>query len=126
MQVTFESRGDFEKLKAWLDSVSKNSPDLALDQIAREGQRSLSSNTPRDTGKTAGGWTYKITSRKGKSEISWMNKANPGLTVNLAKLIDQGHGTGTGGYVRPQPYIERSMDSIWQTAGDKIAKELIK
>ena len=126
MNVTFESKGDFENLKAWLDGVSKNTPDAALRQIAKDGERSLASNTPRDTGKTASGWGSSIESKKGTSEISWTNNAHPGLNVNLAKLIDQGHGTGTGGYVPPKPYIQKSMDSVFNTAGDKIAKELIK
>lgn len=126
MNITFESKGDFEKLSAWLDSVSNNTPDSALRQIAKEGEQMLASNTPRDTGETATGWVAEITSKKSISEISWTNKAHPDLEVNLAKLIDQGYGTGTGGYVQPRPFIQKSMDSVWKTAGDKVAKELIK
>lgn len=126
MKVSFESKGDFEKLSAWLDGVANKDVSPALLQIAKEGQLSLSSNTPKDTGETAAGWTAEITTKGQESEVAWKNVAHPGLTVNLAKLIDQGHGTGTGGYVPPKPYIVSSMDSVWKTAGDKIVKELIE
>lgn len=126
MQVTFESKGDFNELEKWLRKVSNNPPSIALAQIAKEGTASLAANTPRDTGETAGGWQAEIRTKPGESEIAWVNTAHPGTNVNLAVIIDQGHGTGTGGYVPPKPYIKRSMDGIFSRAGDKIAEEMIK
>lgn len=124
MKVTFESKGDFEYLTAWLDNVAKSSPKRSLNQIADEGVQNLRANTPKDTGQTSLGWKANIISNKGISEVSWINAARPYLNVNLAVLLDRGYGTGTGGYVPPRPYIQRSMDSVWKTAGDRIAKEL--
>lgn len=126
MKVTFESKGDFDKTRAWLSRVANRTPIQPLRQIAREGEQALASNTPRDTGATASGWTSEITSSGSVSEVSWMNQAHPGASVNVAKIIDQGHGTGTGGYVPPRPYIKKSMESVWKSAGDRIAKELTK
>lgn len=124
MRITFESKGDFNKTRAWLSKVVNHAPVDTLRQIAREGEQTLSANTPRDTGETASGWMSEITSKGSNSEIAWMNKAHPEARVNIAKIIDQGHGTGTGGYVPPRPYIQRSMESVWKTASDRLAKEL--
>lgn len=124
MKVTFESKGDFDKTRAWLTRIANRTPVNALRQIAKDGENSLAANTPRDTGETASSWTSEITTKGSVSEISWMNTAHPGANVNIAKLIDQGHGTGTGGYVPPRPYIKKSMDQVWKKAGDRIAKEM--
>lgn len=126
MQVTFQSKGDFSNAEAWLKDISTRTPTMALNEIASEGQRSLSNNTPKDTGKTASGWEAVVETKDGITEVSWVNRAHPNLHVNIAKLIEQGHGTGTGGYVPPRPYIKQSMERIWQTAADRIAKELVK
>jgi len=124
MNVTFETKGDFDELTKWLDSVSKSNPTVALNQIAREGVRSLEANTPRDTGETAKSWTYDIESKNGVHEIAWKNTAHSNSQVSVAKLIDQGHGTKNGGYVPPRPYISKSMESVFKEAGNTIAKEL--
>lgn len=126
MEVTFDSKGDFNNIQEWLDKVSKSSPSAALVKIAREGKESLHANTPRDTGQTANGWEAVITSKKGDHEIAWVNNAHPEANVNVAVIIDQGHGTGTGGYVPPRPYIQRSMDGVFGDAAKIIEEELIK
>lgn len=126
VRVTFVGKGDFNNTSSWLNYASNHSQGDAIDQIGKEGVSSLSSNTPRDTGETASGWDYEVNTSKSVSEISWVNRAHPDLQVNVAKLIELGHGTGTGGYIPPRPYIKRSMDGIFKTAGDKVTKELIK
>jgi hypothetical protein len=126
MEILFDSKGDFGEISKWLDNVSKRSPSAALNQIAREGERSLSNNTPRDTGATASGWKGEVTAKGTTSEVAWVNTAHPDAGVNVAVIIEQGHGTGTGGYVPPRPYIQKAMDSVWSNAGDKIAEEMVK
>lgn len=120
MEVKFESKGDFKNAESWLKRIVTNSSASTLNTIAREGEKSLSANTPKVTGETAAAWRGIVSG----NQISWVNNAHPEAGVNIAKLIDQGHGTGTGGYVQPKPYIRKSMDPVWKSAGDKIAKEL--
>lgn len=122
----FESRGNFDNMSKWLDKVSNANANAALGQIALEGGRSLASATPKATGETASGWKAEVTAKGDISEVAWTNGAHSESTANVAVIIDQGHGTGTGGYVPPRPYIKGAMDSVWKTAGDKIAKELVK
>ena len=126
MRVSFESKGDFKNVLKWLDRSSKRNPSAAARGIADQGISSLSRGTPRDTGETASGWIAEVTTRRNITEIAWKNIAHPGAGVNVAKIIELGHGTGTGGYVPPSPYIKDSMTPVWKTAGDKVVKELIK
>lgn len=126
MKISFQSKGDFGNVLSWLNKASKQTPSSALSQIASEGRQALAANTPRDTGETASGWVSEITSKNGKHEIVWKNAAHPEEEVNMAKLIEIGHATRTGGYVPPQPYIKQAMAPIWRTAGDRVTKEMIE
>lgn len=126
MKIDFQSRGDFKKLDSWLRSVASRDPTPALKRIAEDGVTSLKNSTPKDTGETANGWESRIERTPQGADISWVNVAHPDLSVNVAMIIDQGHGTRNGGYVQPRPFIKESMDNIWKTASDKIEKELIR
>lgn len=125
MRVSFDTKGDFRNAEAWLKKVASIGTSNAVNQIARQGVQSLASSTPKNTGETAAGWTSKVTTSGDVSEVVWMNKAHPEASVNLAKLIDSGHGTGTGGYVPPRPYIKAAMTPVWRNT-DRIIRELIK
>lgn len=126
MKISFDSKGDFNVIRDWLKRVTTRNPSVAINQVASEGTRSLATNTPRDTGETASGWKADVTTKGHVTEIAWKNTAHPELEVNLAKLIELGHGTRTGGYVAPKPYVKKAMDPVFKTAGDKVVKELIK
>lgn len=120
-----ESKGGFDNAIEWLNKASKiNTSDVQ--KVADAGTTALKRNTPRDTGATADGWKANVKMTAKGVEISWTNDAHPGESVNMAKLIELGHGTRTGGYVSPRPFIKQSMDSVFKTAGDKIAGELFK
>lgn len=125
MKISFESKGDFGNLSSWLNGVSKHSPSASLNRIASEGVRNLSLNTPKDTGETAAGWESRIVTNGDTAEISWINTAHPESEVNVAKLIDIGYGTRTGGFVPPRHYIRKSMRPAWKEANN-LVKELIE
>lgn len=125
MRISFDVKGDFNNVEAWLKKVATRGTDDAVRKIAEQGTKSLSANTPKNTGETAAGWSSKITKSGDVTEVAWINTAHPEAGVNLAKLIDLGHGTGTGGYVPPQPYVKKSMSPIWNST-DGIIRELIK
>lgn len=126
MDVSFDSKGDFDDAIKWLKEKANMSLPKVSGDIANDGIKSLAKNTPKDTGVTASGWTAEVKMTAKGSEIVWKNTARPNLSVNLAVLIELGHGTRTGGYVPPRPYIKQAMDSVFKTAGDNIAGELFK
>lgn len=125
MNISFESKGDFSNMERWLDSVVKTDMQSPLNQLASQGTKSLAAHTPMETGETASGWQADVIKRGEVSEIVWTNTAHPEAKVNVAKIIDIGHGTGTGGYVPPRPYIKKAMKPVWSKV-DAIVRELIK
>ena len=126
MKISFQSKGNFENTSDWLKKVTSINDSTILNSIASEGVKSLTANTPRSTGETASGWVSKITSTKNGTEVAWFNNAHPEAEANIAKLIELGHGTRTGGYVQPQPYIKNAMKPVWDRIDNNVIKEMMK
>ena len=118
--------GDFKDLESYLKRVIKKSSDkqqaveLATSIVDR-----LRRDTPKRSGLTAASWDFKISSSSKGIVIEILNNNNNG-PVNIAKIIHFGHGTGTGGYVPPQPYIVSSIDDVYNKKINSILTDLIK
>ena len=118
--------GDFKDLDSYLKRVIKKSSDkqqaveLATSIVDR-----LRQDTPKRSGLTADSWDFKISSSSKGIVIEILNDNNNG-PINIAKIIHFGHGTGTGGYVPPQPYIVSSIDAIYNKKINSILTDLIK
>ena len=94
-----------------------------MEQYAQMGVEALREATPIDSGETANSWTYEIKVSKNSAEITWINThTNKG--ENIAILIQYGHGTGTGGYVSGQDYINPAMKSVFDKIIEGIWKEV--
>lgn len=118
---SFSSHGSFSKTEAALRRMAKGDIFDALDQYAREGVAALANATPIDSGLTAASWDYEIT-RSGKSySIIWTN-SNTVDDLPIAIMLQYGHGTGTGGYVQGQDYINPAMRPIFDQIAAKVWK----
>ena len=121
MRASITTTGDFSRTIKRLQKMSRSNNKKALSQIEQKGTASLAKFTPvGDTGQTAMGWSGNVMD----NEIQWVNNAHPNESVNVAKIIQLGHGTGTGGYVPPFNYIPPALDAVFGEATDIIAKEV--
>lgn len=116
--ITFRQKGDFSKVTKYLEKVKESVHLGILDKYGREGVAALSSATPRDTGLTASSWSYKIENKNGVARLSFHN-SNIQNGVPIAIILQYGHGTGTGGWVKGRDYINPAIQPIF----DKIANE---
>lgn len=126
MKVIFSSKNDFERTRSWLSNVINKSPAPILRKIAVDGERKLAENTPKDTGETASGWRSELNIGRDSSVISWYNVAHPHTRNSVALMIELGHGTRTGGYVPPRPYIRQSMDNVYKKIDAKMEREMFE
>lgn len=94
-----------------------------LDKYGRMGADLLSKATPRDTGETAGSWTYRVTHSTGRHAINWYN-THIEDGVNIAVILQYGHGTGTGGYVQGIDYINPVMRPLFQQIADDVWRQV--
>lgn len=123
--ISFKEKGDFKNTENFFKRVENKTYLSGLDILAMQGVRALSSATPRKTGKTAASWTYEITNEDGRTSIVWHN-TNVNRGVNIAVILDYGHGTRKGGYVVGRNYIEPAIRPIFEQIADKAWREVTK
>ncbi len=108
--------GRFEKTKMFLEiagDINNLKNRTKIKSIAEKGVDSLAANTPVDTGKTANSWSYEIEETKSKITIYW-NNSNVINGVNIAIILEYGHGTRNGGYVQGVDYINPALANIFK------------
>lgn len=121
--VHFAHKGNFSKTEKFLNALKGKRYLNRLDELAEMGVQALSSATPVDSGKTASSWYYTIKEEAGQTTIEWLNR-NVNQHVNIAVILQYGHGTGTGGYVQGRDYINPAMRPIFDTIADQAWKEV--
>lgn len=123
MKISLSSSGDTKKLDKFLKKMKQETYLKILDRYAQEGVKLLSNATPKDSGKTASSWSYEVENNKGEYTIYWRND-NVNKGVNIALILQTGHGTRNGGYVVGRDYINPAMrpafDMITKAAWEEI------
>lgn len=123
--VYFSAKGDFKKTSRFLNRALKNDHERTLALYGQAGVEELSAATPRQTGKTAESWSYEIEKNGSQAVVSW-NNSNVNNGVNIAVVLDKGHGTGWGGYVAGKNYIEPAISPVLDAMADNVWKEVTK
>lgn len=120
--IRLESKGDWAQTKSWFRRVGRNDYiRQVLEHYASKGVAALASATPARSGLTAASWSSEVRVGSGKSEIIWTN-TNVNSGVNIAVILQYGHGTGTGGYVAGEDYINPAIRPVM----DQIANDIMK
>lgn len=84
-----------------------------LERYGETGVNALASATPKDTGKTANSWSYDISYEEGTYIITWSNSNVARDYAPIAVLLDVGHATGSGGYVKGSHFIEPALKDVF-------------
>jgi len=122
--ITFKQTGDFSSTTNFLKKA-KGLTLNGLDTYGKQGVAALSSLTPVDSGKTASSWYYKIIKTDGKTTISWLN-SNVVNGTPIAIVIQYGHATKNGGWVKGRDYINPAIQPIFDKIADLAWKEVTK
>lgn len=122
--IKFRHKGDFKRMTKFLTKSGQFDAKKILRQFGEEGVRALSEATPKDTGQTANSWSYEIISKgKHSYSITWTN-SNFNKEVNIAVILEYGHGTKNGGYVKGRNYIKPAIRPIFDKIADAAWKEV--
>lgn len=121
MGIKFIHKGDFKKTDRFLNKMKRNDYLKILNKYGQIGVQALSNVTPVDSGTTAASWNFEVQTSRSGATIYWTN-SNINRGVNIAVILQYGHGTGTGGYVQGRDYINPAMRPVF----DKIANEAWK
>lgn len=127
MKINFEQKGNFNKFEKYL---VKNLHIKALirpilDKYGRRGVELLREATPKDTGKTSESWSYEIVKDdNGNWQIVWSNSNVVDDWANVAILLQYGHATKNGGFVKGIDYINPAIAKVFQDMADEAWKEV--
>lgn len=123
MGVKIRQTGDFNKLEKFLNKVLRRDYLNILSKYGEKGVAALRSATPVESGMTASSWGYEIVESKGSVSIHWTN-SNENKGVNIALILQYGHGTGTGGYVQGIDYINPAVRPIFEQISSDAWREV--
>ena len=119
--VSFNHRGSFDKLESFLDSMKKLDIRKIAELYAQQGVDALAAATPMDSGLAASSWGYDIQQSSSTVTIIWTN-SNVESGFPVAIMLQYGYGTGTGGYVQGQDYINPAIQPIFDRIADGVWK----
>jgi hypothetical protein len=124
--IQVKTTGDFRKTRSKLERLKRLNIHLFLGKYGQAGVDALRAATPVDTGLTAASWEYDV-ERIGKdgARIVWSN-TNTKTGVNVAIILEYGHGTGTGGYVAGHQYITPAIDPVFKKIKAEVWREVIR
>lgn len=123
--VYFESRGDWARTFKFFGKTVKMDwlQHMILEHYAAKGTAALRDGTPKDTGLTAASWSHEIEKTGNGWIIHWRN-SNTNKGVNIAFILQAGHGTGTGGYVSGIDYINPALEPVFKGLADAAFREV--
>jgi len=123
--IEITQKGDFSKVTGWLEHLKENFDEGILNKYGKLGVEALRNATPVETGLTASSWSYEIVRQPGRATIEFHN-SNINNHVNIALILQYGHGTGTGGWVEGRDYINPALQPIFDELAQEAWKEVVK
>lgn len=121
--VTFSVKGEYKETRKFLEKGRNIDFKSILEKYGQMGVDALSAATPKDSGITGASWGYEIEVTDSGATIYWTN-SNINQGVNIALILQLGHGTGTGGWVEGRDYINPSIRPIFDRIADEASKEV--
>lgn len=123
--ITFSHKGDFRRTTNFFKKVAHGNYLKGLEKYGDKGVKALMEATPKDTGKTAHSWGYKIEATDKSYVITWTN-SNQNKGVPIAIILQYGHGTRNGGYVQGRDYINPALRPIFDEIAEQAWNEVRK
>lgn len=119
--IKFKQKGNFENLDKYFHKSSEIVKVKDIEPIARKCVQKLIEVTPKDSGLTAESWNYLIV-RNDEGVTIQINNTNIQNGINVALLIEYGHGTRNGSWIEGKNYIAPTvlsaylevMNSTWE------------
>ena len=123
--IRFKQKGDFSKLTNYFERIKEVFKVGDLNRYGQQGVDALAAATPVDSGKTAASWYYEIENQNGRVTISFHN-SNVNQNVNIAIILQYGHGTRNGGWVEGRDYINPAIQPVFDEIANNAWKEVTR
>lgn len=129
--IKFKHKGSFASTEGFFNRIKHRMFMNKVESFAEKGVAALAAATPRDTGKTAESWYYEIEDTGNMVTITWNNSnevksANAPYFVNVALILNYGHGTKDGGFIEGLDFINPTLKPIFDELVEQVWGEVIK
>lgn len=121
--IHIRQRGGFDQTEKFLKKSFGRNYINVLEKFGQQGVAALSAATPIESGLTAISWSYEIIQNDSSISIVWKN-SNVNKGVNIAIILQYGHGTRNGGFVSGRDYINPALKPIFDKMADAAWKEV--
>lgn len=123
--ISIDVSGSTKQTQSFLSKMGNIDNDIrnTLDSAGARGVAALQASTPVDSGLTAASWGYEVVTEGNSTTLYWTN-TNSFNGVNVAIILQYGHGTGTGGWVAGRDYINPAIKSIFDQIADDVWKKV--
>lgn len=121
--ITFKQQGSFNSTEKFLSKMNTFDINEILIKHGEDGVRALAAATPVETGKTANSWSYEI-GTEGKNPTLYFKNESINNGVNIAIVLQYGHGTRNGGYVEGRDYINPALRPVFDDILNDLWREV--
>ena len=121
--ISVKVTGSWDRIARYLEGIKQKKYLRIMEKYGKKGVDALMKATPKDSGLTAQSWSYKITQDANGATIEFHND-NINNHVNIAMILNYGHGTGTGGWVEGRDYINPAIQPVFDDMVEKLWKEV--
>lgn len=123
MKIKCSKKGNFTNTEKRLKKIVKGNVMPILDKYGKLGVESLILHTPKESGKTSSLWSYDISKTSTGYSIIW-NNDNINKGVNIALILQYGHGLRGGGWIEGIDYINPAIRPIFEDLAKSAWKEM--
>ncbi|MBO7453570.1 MAG: HK97 gp10 family phage protein [Clostridiales bacterium] len=121
--ITMTHHGSFTTTEKYFERLKELFKRGELDKYGELGIEYLREYTPKNTGLTSESWIYEINYDSDGMEIVWKN-TNVQNGQEIAMILQYGHGTGSGGYVKGIDYINPALKEVFKQLSKDAEKEV--
>lgn len=111
MGIHLKQKGYFSQTFGMLDTLSGKTFEPIVLLYGQKGVEALKAATPKDSGKTAESWNFKVDKDHGAMVLNWYN-TNSNEGANVAILLQYGHAGPGGVYVDGRDYINPAIQPV--------------
>ena len=121
--ISVKVTGSWDRIARYLEGIKQKKYLRIMERYGKKGVDALMKATPKDSGLTSQSWSYKIMQDANGATIEFHND-NINNHVNIAMILNYGHGTGTGGWVEGRDYINPAIQPVFDDMVEKLWKEV--
>lgn len=121
--ITVTHKGNFNNAEKLFNRVLNKKYRNIIARYGEKGVAVLKAATPVKSGGVANAWNYIIEEKGSTITLAFINnKENNGMNIVLALVY--GHGTGGGGYVEANNFVDPAIRPVFEEMAANLWKEV--